>query len=108
MAQINLTKADQGRTVEVPRGTVLVIQLEENPTTGYRWAVEQADTERLELLNADYAMAADTGVGGGGGRTFAFRAVRGGTTPLRLKHWRAWEGDASIIERLQVTVRVLD
>src|SRR5262245_21975440 len=37
-----LSEQDFGRTVNVRMGEVVTVRLQENPTTGYRWAVETA------------------------------------------------------------------
>lgn len=60
----------------------------------------------LELESSDFDPPHGTAIGAGGRRTFRFRARRAGTTDLALKLWREWEGDSSIIERFQVSVRV--
>jgi hypothetical protein len=37
----------------------------------------------------------------------SFRAVATGNVELRLKLWRQWEGDKSIVDRFAATVRVV-
>ncbi|HEX8069720.1 MAG TPA: protease inhibitor I42 family protein [Pyrinomonadaceae bacterium] len=101
-----LTQADNGGAVEVKQGEVISIRLEENPTTGYRWAVDQTDEQILELQNSAYASAGG-GIGGGGARTMSFRAKKTGTAPLRLKYRREWEKD-SPQGQFNVTVTVHD
>jgi inhibitor of cysteine peptidase len=86
---------------------VLEVQLPENPTTGYRWAVAEYDARILHLEESALASGGG-GIGGGGVRAFAFRALLGGETPLRLKHWREWQGESSVDDRFEVTVRVLE
>ena len=83
------------------------MQLPENPTTGYRWAVADYDQRILQLDESAMASGGD-GVGGGGRHTFAFRAIGSGQTPVRFKHWREWEGDSSVNDRFEATIRVTD
>jgi inhibitor of cysteine peptidase len=99
-----LTQADDGGTVEVKTGDMLSIRLEENPTTGYRWTVDQLDGQMLELQNSAYA-AAGGGIGAGGARTMSFKARQPGTAQLRLKYRREWEHD-SPLKQFTVTVSV--
>ncbi len=105
MARITLTRADDGRTVEVHAGDIIRLRLEENPTTGYRWSLEPAGDDVVALAAADY-VAPGGAVGGGGERVFTFEAKKAGGATIRLKLWREWEGDKSITETFIITFRV--
>jgi inhibitor of cysteine peptidase len=100
-----LTRADHETTVELQPGTTAVVELEENPTTGFRWAIEQPLPAGISLLDSDYAPGGDA-VGGGGLRQFRLRADAPGSGVLSLKLWREWAGDASVVDRFRVTVRI--
>lgn len=104
MSELNLTQADKGKSFEVHRDDVIVIRLKENPSTGYRWAVDKADDRILAFQSSEFSLPADTKIGGGGMRTFAFKAKTADTVHIQLKHWREWEGNDSIIDRFDVTV----
>ncbi len=106
MSNITLTNADNGKTIQVQVGTEIMINLKENPTTGYRWAVDQTDDKVLPLQSSNYAITPGGGVGGGGTRTFTFITKQPGTVHLRLKQWRDFIGDSSIINRYNVTIQV--
>ncbi|PYM64098.1 MAG: hypothetical protein DMD79_07085, partial [Candidatus Rokuibacteriota bacterium] len=62
-------------------GTRLCIELQENPTTGYRWGQLDFDKERLGLESDAYTPAGGTGVGGGGSHRFVFRDGLWATRP---------------------------
>jgi inhibitor of cysteine peptidase len=47
-----------------------------------------------------------TQVGAGGTRIFEFQAAGAGSTTLRFKQFRAWEGDSSIIGKFEIKVNV--
>lgn len=107
-----LTKQDKDKMLNVAVGESFVITLDENPTTGYVWAVEE-QPESLVLQSSDYVSdvhpnqpGAPMIVGAGGKRTFTFVAHKSGTTTLKLKHWRPWEGDASIVDTFSVPVKI--
>ncbi len=106
MTDLILTQADTGKSFTVHPGDVIAIQLKENPTTGYRWAIDRSDNTILALQSSDFAALPGTGIGGGGTRTFTFKAEKPGAVRLQLKHWRGWEGDSSIIDRHDVTIHV--
>ena len=97
-----LSEQDAGRTVEMHVGNVVTIRLQENPTTGYRWAVETADG--LEQISDRFD--AGGALGAAGTRWFEFRPPQPGSYELRLKHWRAWEGEGSVRNRFRVNIDV--
>ena len=102
---MHLTKDDDGKTVSVTQGDEVVISLDENPTTGYVWAIDKIDDTILALKSSDYS--ADAPIPGSGGtRTLTFTTKQAGTSPLQLKDWRSWEGDTSVIGRFGVTITV--
>src|SRR5215217_6444129 len=105
MATVTVDRSNLGGTVVANVGDTIEIRLAENPTTGFRWAVESVD-RRLALEHDDYAPAADGGVGGGGQRLLRYKANEAGSVPLQLKLQRAWEGDASTSDRFAVTVDI--
>jgi inhibitor of cysteine peptidase len=106
---ITLTEGDHGRTVSVRRGDVVEVSLPENPTTGFRWAVEEPESAAVSLLSAALSPPpANAGLGHGGVRVFRFAAGSAGNVQLRLKRWREWEGDGSIAARFEVTLNVRD
>jgi inhibitor of cysteine peptidase len=96
-----LSEQDRGRTVEVAEGDIITVRLRENPTTGYRWSVET--TDGLELVGDDFE-AGGGAIGAAGERVLEFRATRPGSHKLRLKNWREWEGDASVIDRFEADI----
>lgn len=106
MPNLTLTQANTGKTYKVNPGDVIVIQLKENPTTGYRWAIDKSDDAILAFQSSDFAVTPGAGIGGGGTRTFTFKADKPGTVHLELKQWRSWVGDSSIIGHYDVTIQV--
>lgn len=107
MSGITLTQADNGKTVDVPQGDAITILLPENPTTGFRWAIAQTNNQVVTIDGDDYTVAAGSGIGGGGTRSLVLKALQPGTVFFQLKLWREWEGDSSIRDRFEVTIRVV-
>lgn len=106
-SRLTLTQADNGKSISIRVSQTLTIALPENPTTGYKWAVEPSSQPLLVLKSSEYVTTAKPGlVGAGGQRILRFQARRTGTEKLRLKLWRSWEGDSSITDRFAVTVTV--
>jgi len=102
-----LTRADSGSSVQLRVGDVVAVRLAENPSTGFVWSTDSTSGDALRLVESEYLPAADGGVGGAGERSLSFRAVTAGNVELRLKLWRQWEGDKSVVDRFGATVRIV-
>jgi inhibitor of cysteine peptidase len=106
MPGLVVTQADNGKSFEVHQGEVIGIRLEENPSTGYRWAIDHVDADFLTLQNSAFSPTSGGGIGSGGERTFTFKATKTGTAHIQLKLWREWEGDRSITNRYTLTIQI--
>jgi len=106
VSTVTLTRPDNGKSIQLCADDNLVIRLDENPTTGYQWAIGKYDAEVVTLQSAEYVRSRSAVMGGGGQRIWTFKAQKTGVAPLQLKLWRAWEGDASIVEWFRVTIQV--
>ena len=91
MAEIEIGENQNGQAISVKNGDVLVIRLPENPTTGFRWNVKEADPNLLTLQSDDFSPATEGGAGGGGVRLFRFVAAGSGESALTLDLARIWE-----------------
>jgi len=102
-----LTEDDDGKDLRLPANEALVIELVENPTTGYRWQLESAEGVAVESSYVPGDPGAAPGTAGGGGkRRFTLELKGAGEVHLRAKLRRAWEGDTSILRRFQVGLRI--
>ena len=100
-----MIEQDNGRTIDISAGSSFRIELPENATTGYQWAVDRYDEEFVELVSTEPHYA--PGPPGSGGKVeFVFKAKKAGSAEIALKQWRHWEGDASVIHRFNVRVSV--
>jgi inhibitor of cysteine peptidase len=86
-----LVDVDSGTTVELAVGGTLVVDLEENATTGFSWSVETTPA-MLTVTRDEQVAPADKGVVGAAGRhVFTWKATAPGTGELRLWYARPWE-----------------
>jgi inhibitor of cysteine peptidase len=81
------------------------LRLPENPSTGYRWALDAEDSNLVDVTQSEYAPAS-TAPGAGGEARWTIKARAPGSTTVKLKRWRPWEGDKSVVERYDVTIKV--
>ena len=103
MAPLVFTASACGNIIDVPANMPFAVELEENPTTGYRWDFE-ADSG-LEVISSAFTPGQPGGAGGGGLRQLRLRADGPGQFVLRGKLWRSWAGEQSSIKTCEITVR---
>lgn len=108
MAEVLLTKSDNGRTIDAAVGDSLLVKLPENPTTGFRWTQEPGSVPAVRLRHRSFDRDTSGAVGALGTRTFQYEIVRSGEGLLQLRYWQEWEGENSIAETFFVTVVARD
>lgn len=101
-----LTAADNGATIKLRVGGDAELRLPENATTGYRWTVDAIDGNLAELRDGEYLAGANA-IGSGGEAQWTVHAKAVGTTIVKLKRWRHWEGERSVVERYEFTLQVV-
>jgi inhibitor of cysteine peptidase len=107
MGSTRLSDADSGKTVELAVGAPLVIDLEENGTTGYAWALDGSVPDVLKAAGDEFQPPADTGVvGAAGRRVFEYKAAVAGEGDLKLVYVRSWEKDVAPAKTFTVHVVV--
>src|SRR5580765_4443087 len=91
MKEILVSKTDHGKTFHIDLGSLIVIQLPENPTTGFRWKLIDFDRQVIVLKGSNFSISSDSGKGGGGTRNFILSPLAEGSTKIGLKLLRDWE-----------------
>ena len=108
-ASIDILETDNGKSINAKVGDVMALRLHENASTGYRWAFDALDEAKLGLVKSEYLREGDAKnavVGSGGDMTWTLKAKAKGTTQIKLKLWRSFEGDKSIQQRFTVTLKI--
>jgi inhibitor of cysteine peptidase len=104
MTTLSFDLRSSGQTVTVAAGDRLQVQLEENPTTGFRWYIED-DKSGVLILEHDAFAHLRNGVSGAGGtRELVFRVAKQGQTILRASYRRAWETQTPPHATFELTV----
>ena len=106
MSEIIILDSDREKTFEVSVGDLIAIRLAENPTTGYRWEINRVDLQVVEFQDSDYLVSPRADIGGGGTRTFHFRAKSTGTGQIQLRLRRPWEPEATASKDFTVNIQV--
>src|SRR5512142_1190062 len=82
-ADVKLTAADNGKTVDVKSGELIVIELEGNPGTGYTWEAKDLDTSMFEPVGEPEFKSQDPDVvGAPASITLTFKSLKAGTAAL--------------------------
>jgi len=86
MKHIRVHEYVEKHRIALNRGETLLVELAENPTTGYRWHVEELNGNYIELNDTNFSPAnqADDAEGSAGLRSFTFKASGLGKTMLVL------------------------
>jgi inhibitor of cysteine peptidase len=97
---------DDGALVRLRRGAKITIELEENPSTGYRWMISSID-KRFLVPEGDAFLTGDRmSPGAGGLRRFFFRAKAPGCTALSLINKRAWQRDDQAVDSFKLAIQI--
>lgn len=85
-----LTAADGGSSTHLSTGDTLLIELEENPTTGYRW---EAAAPESGLEPAGDFFTPGGAIGAGGMHRFTYAATATGEAAITFTLVREWQRD---------------
>ena len=92
---INVDEDDNGSKVSLKQGQRLVVTLESNPSTGYRWELVENQNSILEQIGeSEFILPEQTDppmVGVPGWEVFRFEAKSAGQQTLELLYRRSWE-----------------
>lgn len=100
MAKIQVDESFNGKTIQVSVGDIIEMQLNETPTTGYRWEFSQLNKNELELENEEFKIHQGTGIGGGGMKTFILKVVSKSNGYIKLENRQKWSGNVYEIFQL--------
>ncbi len=108
--QVQLDPNQVDGQIEIARGQTLVLTLESNPTTGYRWEIAGIDKRILRQQGDAVLELSDAGssslLGAGGTESFHLEAIDSGKTNLKLVYHRPWETNVPPIKTYAVQVTV--
>ena len=88
--------------IAVNKGDTIEIQLDETPTAGYSWEIDNMNSNIFELQSSDYKLHDSAGIGGGGIRTMLFLVNNQGSGNIKLKNSQRWCGD--VYKQFEVSV----
>lgn len=89
----NYSESDSGTTIETQVGKTFTISLKANATTGFTWQMIKGTDDAVVQKVKDIYTAENSGgrSGVGGTHVWTFKAVKAGTTKIKLQYQRIWE-----------------
>lgn len=87
--------AEQTAPVEVEREKDFFIELDEIPGSGYKWSLSNLP-HAVRLVEDHLKIPENSGIGGGGKRTFILKPVLEGEYILNLRLGRPWLQEPSL------------
>ncbi|AZF35831.1 putative lipoprotein [Pseudomonas sp. R4-34-07] len=104
----NISVDDQSACpLQLKSGQNLILTLPSNPTTGYRWAIQDSAGGVLRALSPEVYSSSESGVIGGGGQsTWRFQAFTAGQGRLRLTSQQPWEPEAEPAQTFDCAITV--
>jgi inhibitor of cysteine peptidase len=110
------TQSKQNVTVEkqsecpakLHNGQNLILTLPSNPTTGYRWAIQDSAGGVLRALSPEvYSNPEDAGIVGSAGiSTWRFQAFATGNGRLRLTYSQPWAPEVPAVKTFDCAIAV--
>ena len=106
MREIKLTRNENGKSIEAQVGETVLIELPENPTTGYFWTLNMVQgKETVYVSNSSYKAVTNSEIGGKGMRTFVLDVRSSGTATIEVKLRRQWEPESAAIDRFDAVIK---
>jgi inhibitor of cysteine peptidase len=107
--EITVGMENNNNSLKVKKGNILAVSLEANASTGYTWDVSAVKKRILQYKGKKYIQPAETGtpiVGASGKEVLRFKAVRRGTSTIKLIYHQPWDKKAKPAKTFTIKVTV--
>jgi predicted secreted protein len=106
-----VTENNNGDTVQVVLGTILILKLEAIPGTGYGWYTNTAKSKYLIMIEEPIFLpkeidSTNTVIGSAAYEVFRFNAQEEGTEILKLYYMRRWEKNKPPLKSFSIIVSI--
>jgi inhibitor of cysteine peptidase len=106
-SNVTVTDQDNGKDIDLTTGSVLIVKLQSNPSTGYAWTVA-GDPSPLRLEKSSYVKntKASKAVGASGTQVLRLNANSGGMATLTVVYRRSWEYNILPVKTFSLRVNI--
>ena len=101
MGTIKLSENNNQQRIQIAVNDVIQIQLDESPTTGYKWEIMELNTNDLQVISEEFKLNPDTGIGGGGKKLIQLKILKKAAGRIKLENRQPWSGD--VYKRFEVS-----
>ncbi|HEX5978100.1 MAG TPA: protease inhibitor I42 family protein [Nitrososphaeraceae archaeon] len=100
----NMSNTGKDHHLSVKCGDKFKIEVESNPSTGYRWHIIFFNEDILKLISSEFVAKLTNQIGTSGIERFNFEAKKEGTTCIQMVYKRAWEDQEMKLKEYFVNV----
>ena len=102
-----ITKQDNGKEIKAKVGNVIQIELKGLGSAGYKWYLDSLNAEYLELISEETKAISDKEkIGAPVLGIWRFKALKKGSTEIKMEHYRGWEGKDSATEHFGIKLTI--
>jgi predicted secreted protein len=105
-ATLTVTKAQDGRDLEIKVGGSLEIELPGRGGTGYSWFAVASGAPYLKLMSQTTRPVKEGRPGGPVLQVWRFRAEKPGATEIKMAYYRPWEGVGQAKDHFRLKIRI--
>jgi inhibitor of cysteine peptidase len=102
---LQFDERSNGNTIELHVGDDFMLNLRENPTTGFRWNAFSSGDPVCTLLDQNFAPLISS-PGNGGSHSWHFQAVKEGSAEIEFVYRRSWEQSAQPVQSFTLNIYV--
>ena len=107
--KIHIDMDSNGKRIELKVGDRVQIELNATGSTGYAWYFDELDKDLFELIGEEKKVISRGGkdrVGTPVISIWKLRAMKPGTTIIRMSYYRVWEGKNKAVNQFEVSVHI--
>ena len=105
---IIIKEYSQKEKYSLRKGDIVEVILNANPSTGYKWQIENIDIAKIKIVEETYTakkVKRDI-VGSGGNKIYLFKAINKGNTTIDLIYSRPFEKDLPPQKILRINLEI--
>lgn len=98
---------ETNKDITTTENSEFVIKLESNATTGYKWDLSNTpDATIIQKVSSEYIEANSSLVGAGSHELWKFKALKKGSTEIKMKYFRSFEEGTPPAKEVTFQVKV--
>ncbi len=105
---IIIKENSQKEKYSLRKGDIVEVILNANPSTGYKWQIENIDNSKLKMVDETYTAEKVNRdiVGSGGNKIYLFKALKKGNTVIEFKYSRPFEKELPPVKKFHINLDI--